>query len=148
MLADVVLPPQLLRGRVLRVRSINCLEVRLTLAFGISVEKSVVLEGVEKSHIPEKRRQAAKRALIVLVGGKDVLVHTDTLVQDGFVTGRVYLDERIYGDPAVGFVEPHLIGVPMLEISTFYLWLRDKDFDVRLVKEALNGSKNTETRRD
>lgn len=148
MLADVRLPPQLLRGRVLRVRSINCLEVRLTLAFGVSVEKSIVLEGVDKNCVPEKRRQAAKRALIVLVGGKDVIVHTDTLVQDGFVIGRVYLDEKIYGKPEVGFVEPYNIDVPMLEVSTFYMWLRERDFDVRLATEALNGSKNTKTKRD
>ena len=148
MLADVRLPPQLLRGRVLRVRSINCLEIRLTLAFGVSVEKNVVLEGVDKNCVPEKRRQAAKRALIVLVGGKDVIVHTDTLAQDGFVIGRVYLDEKIYGKPEVGFVEPYNIDVPMLEVSTFYLWLRERDFDVRLATEALNGSKNTKTKRD
>ena len=136
---SVRLPSRLHHARVVRVRSLNCLEVDLDLGFGISVMKRIVLEGVDYRGIPKALRSDAKHCLVVLLGGKRVVVHTDQSKQDGFILGRVYLDERVYGKPE-GLTVPFGLTEPMLEVGAFYTWLAGKEFDVHLVKVAINGT--------
>lgn len=139
-MAKVKLPSRLLDGHVIRVQTVNCVEVSLHLPFGISVVKSVLLEDVELKDVPPKLRQAAHHCLIVLLGGKDVVVHTsDENKRDGFVLGRVYLNERVYGAPA-GMAVPFGLDAPMLEVSAFYRWLSGVNYDITAVKAVLNGS--------
>jgi len=129
---------RLYSGRTVKVLSTNCIEVALDLGFGLHLNKRIVLEGVNNRSIPKKLRNAAQHALIVLVGGKRVLVHVDDTKQDGFLTGRVYLDEKVYGEP-VGMTIPFGRETPLLEVSEFYRWLGDVEFDLKEVKAALNG---------
>jgi hypothetical protein len=141
MLKDVELPPQLLRGRVTLIRSVNCIEVRLSLAFGVQFAKRIVLEGIDRNFVPDRSKRDAKKALVLLLGGKDVIVHADTTSQDGFTIGRVFFDEKIYGDPPPeAWVQPYNIDAHMLEVSLFYQWLRERDFDRAAVKAVLNGT--------
>jgi len=139
-MAKIKLPPSLHHGKVIRVLSVNCLDVNVQLGFGVSIVRSFVLEGIEAKDIPPRLRSAANHCLIVLLGGKDVVVHTDDdEKRDGFLIGRVYLNEKVYGEPP-GLITPHSLDVPMLEVSAFYKSLAAREYNVMDVKAILNGS--------
>ena len=133
------LPTKLYAGRTIRVHSLNCVEIDLQLGFGVSVRKSILLEGVQPKTIPRRLASGAKHCLVVLLGGKRVIVHVDDHRKDGFLVGRVYLDEKVYGDP-VGMLEPFGLAKTLLEVSTFYAWLADREYDIAQVKAVLNGN--------
>ena len=128
-------------GKVFRIRSVNCIEVDLDLGFGVSLRKPIVLEGVERGDVPSYFVRRAKHCLIVLLGGKRVYVYLDSDHNEGHAFGRVFLDQPVHGDP-VGLMKPDGLDRPLLEISTFYTWLRSTDYDIEAVKEVLNGKKN------
>lgn len=135
------LPTCLFRGHTVRVKSLDSIEVELQLGFGVSIRKAVRLEGIEAADIPGRLASDAKHCLVVLLGGKKVLVHTDEHRRGRFLVGRVYLDERTYGDP-VGMATPFGLDVTRLDVSTFYDWLRKRSYDIKLVKAVLNGHSN------
>lgn len=135
----IKLPPKLHEGHVLHIRSVNCVEINLFLDFNVSVVKKILLEGVEIKDILPQARQSANRCLIVLIGGKDVIVHTNSCEDGEYTIGRIYLNERVYGTPP-GMYTPYGLDVPMLEISTFYRSLAP-DYDIEEVKAVLNGSR-------
>jgi len=111
----------------------------LRLGFGVTVEKNIVLEGVQRISVPKELRRRAHHALVVVVGGKDLIVQVGSDEEkDGNVVGRVFLNERVHGKPE-GLVLPRGLEQPVLEVSTFFAWLGEKDFDLRVVKAALNG---------
>jgi hypothetical protein len=121
------------------VRSVNCVEVDIDLGFGISVKKTVVLEGIDRADIPKTLVSKAKHCLVVLLGGKNILIHIDDEQKDGHLYGRVFLDQKVFGDPE-GLIKPFGLDEPRLEVSTFYAWLKDQGFDIVLVKNILNGN--------
>ena len=141
-MAKIELPPRLHRARTVRVQSFNCIEVDLELDYGVSIRKRIVLEGIQRSLVPEYRQKTAMHALIVLVGGKNLIVHIEpsntTKMTDGYIPGRVYLAEKVHGEPE-GMAIPHGLDEELLEVSLFYLWLLKRDFDMSLIKEVLNG---------
>ncbi|KKL74226.1 hypothetical protein LCGC14_2067010 [marine sediment metagenome] len=140
-----VTPAALFRGRTVRVHSLNCVEVELQLGFGVSIKKLVLLEGIEQKDIPRSSRSEAKHCLVVLVGGKKVLVQADAQRKDNYVVGRVFLDEKVYGDPE-GMMTPHGMDKALLEISTFYAWLATQKYDIQEVKAVLNGDGKVQAR--
>ena len=138
-MAKIELPPRSHHARTIRVHSFNCIEVDLELDYGVYIRKRIVLEGVQQSNVPKHLRIAAKHALIVLVGGKKLVIHVDSSkMSDGFIPGRVYLAERVYGEPE-GMVIPHGLETELLEVSLFYMWLVERDFNMNHVKAILNG---------
>ncbi len=135
----IALPPQLHHARTVRVQSFNCLEVDLDLNYGVSVRKNIVLEGVQSADVPRHLRKAAQHALVVLVGGKRLIVHTERQdTTDGYIQGRVYLAERVYGSPE-GIATPYGLDLQLLEVTIFCRWLKTVDYDLRHVKAILNG---------
>ncbi len=132
------LPTRLFPGRVVRVLSLDAVEIDLQLGFGVFIRKAVRLEGIEARAVPKAFLDPAKYCLIVLLGGKRVLVHTDPHRRGRFVVGRVYLDERIHGRP-VGMETPFGLDESRLDASAFYAWLSEHKYDVQLVKAILNG---------
>lgn len=140
------LPTRLLRGRTIRVASLNSIEVELQLGFGVSIRKAVRLEGIDESSVPQHCASEAKHCLVVLLGGKHLLVHTDAHRQARTLVGRVYLDERVYGDP-VGMETPFGMDEFRLDVSVFYDWLRSQAYDIRMVKAVLNGNGKAQAKR-
>ena len=136
---DIALPSRLLRGRTVRVERLNCVEVNLDLDFGVSVKKRIIVEGVMPREVPRKLHSAAEHCMIVLLGGKRLLVHVadDADKRDGIIVGRVYLAEKTYGDPP-GMRTPHGLDVLLLEVGEFFKHLATHKFDGDLVKCVLN----------
>ena len=119
--------------------SLNSIEVELQLGFGVSIRKAVRLEGIDESGIPRRNASDAKHCLVVLLGGKHLLVHTDAYRKGSMLVGRVYLDERVYGEP-VGMTVPFGMDEFRLDVSVFYDWLRTHGYDISVVKSVLNGN--------
>lgn len=132
-------PTRVIPATVVRVHHLNCLEVRLQLDFGITITKRVIIEGIDGHRIPPKLRPVAKKALVVLVGGKPILVHTDPAVCDGILNGRVYLNEKVHEAPASALLIPHGFDQPLLEVGFFFQWLLEREFDFTALKAVLNG---------
>lgn len=122
------------------------------LPFGINVTRVVSLEGVPNAHSYNAHEDSAqlldraRHCLIVLLGGKNVAVvpapgELDRWRERTNVRAQVYLNERIFGEP-VGFT-PAFPGFarPLLEVSTFYLWLKERGFTVSDVTKVMNGAR-------
>jgi len=134
------LPPHLLSGRTAWVHNPSCVEFDLDVGFGITVRRSVVIEGLSARDIPEKFRNEAKHCLVTLLGGKRVLVLASINGKtDPYILGRVYLNEKVYGEP-VGYVQPPGLDARLLEIGLFCSWLAAEKYDIQKVKAVLNGT--------
>lgn len=133
------LPTRVTEGLVVCVHGVNCIEVRLHVGFGISVTKRIIIEGIDWHRIPPKLRALAPKALVVLLGGKPVLVHTGPEARDGRIYGRVYLNVRTHDAPAEVLHVPHGCEQPLLEVGFFFQWLQARDFDIPALLGVLNG---------
>jgi len=133
------LPPKLMTGRTCWVHSLGCVEFELELGFGVSARRSVLIEGIEPRTIPEKMRSEAKHCLVTLLGGKRVLVLADVRKPDMTVLGRVFLNEKVHGNPE-GMAQPPSLEEYLLEVGTFFNWLGSTKYDIQVVKAVLNGT--------
>jgi hypothetical protein len=132
----VKLPSTVLRGRVIRVHSVNAVQVMLDLRFGVHVEQIIALE-IDPARIRHEYRSEAMRWLIRLVGGKQVLVHVDDDSRRGdYLLGRLYLTEKLANAPVLP-VRPFNIDEAFVEVTAFYEWMIDNDFNTTLMALAL-----------
>lgn len=136
----------LFHGVVRHVPSVNRLRVTIELPFDIAVTRIVTLEEVRHTDFDsDDLRDRAQHCLIVLLGGKSVVVAPSPSGLDRWTSkptlARVYLNERLYGQP-VGFT-PELPGCtrPVLEVSSFFNSLRAHGFQVGDVKQVINGGR-------
>lgn len=136
-------PTRVVLGDVQRVHHLNALQVRLHTGFGQTLSKRVIIESIDQQAVPPAMRTQAKKAMIVLCGGKSVLVHTDDSTGDGHILGRVYLNEKVFDAPEGSVLVPHTLDQPMLEIGTFFQWMRDNEFDITALKNVLNGKRRS-----
>lgn len=133
-------------ARAARIRSLNRIDAALDLDFGISIERTFVIEDLPVEGMSEELALRAKHCLIVLAGGKRLIVRPDPRLRDRWeflrsIPARVYLLERVAGRP-VGYVETLTeASGPALELAPYLTWLSLQDFDVDLVKETLNGGR-------
>lgn len=136
---DIELPSRLYRARTVRVERLNCVEVSLDLDFGVAVKKRIIIEGITPREVPRKLHSAAEHCMIVLLGGKRLVIHVADAAdkRDGIIVGRVYLAERTFGDPP-GLRSPHGLDVKLLEVGEFFQHLAAHKFDGDQVKRVLN----------
>lgn len=132
---------RLVRGKVDRIHTPNRIEVTLDLGFGVHLARHFVLDGLAfRKESDGKIRQAAHRCLITLLGGKSVLVLPESRSWS-CKYARIYLTERIHGTPVGLIAEIPGIGRPILEVVPFMLWLAGTDFDVKRVREVVQGKR-------
>lgn len=126
-------------GRVVRVHSVNRVEVAVDLGFDVFVNRVFVLEDLRVNDIPADKRRQAVHCLVVLVGGKNVYVQPESMSGTAKMA-RLYLAEKVFGSP-VGLVQ-HIPGLarPLLDVSTFMGWLGGCGFELREVKAVVNGT--------
>jgi hypothetical protein len=122
------------------VVNLNCLEVAVSLNFGVQVCKNVVMEGVDPRAIPNAMRSDAQHCLVLLVGGKDLLVQTDDATLDGHLKARVFLDTPDQDLAwAAGF--PDGLDRRYPEVATLYAWAGEQGYDPAAVRTALRGAR-------
>ena len=142
---EIELPSRLIRARSIRVEWFNCVDVGLDLDFGVQIRKRIIIEGIQPRDVPKKFHSAARHCMIVLLGGKRLIIRVDPGAdrRDGILLGRVYLAEETYGDPP-GMRVPHGLDKKLLEVGEFFQYLLTKKFEDEYVKRALN--KRTQAR--
>ncbi len=132
------LPTRLYLARTVRVISFNALEVDIDLGFGVRTRRRVRVEGVDQLGVPAPMQRLAYHCLVVLVGGKRLLVQIDNPRMEGSILGRVFLDERVYHNPE-GMASVPGLDAERLEVGLYFNWLAGRKFDVTVVRRTLNG---------
>lgn len=137
------LPPRLYRAKTIRVHSLRCVEVAVDLTMGVSVRKNIILEGLSGKEEQNGKRSKAMHCLVVLLGGKNLIIHADGSENPRGILGRVYLDCVLKGSvPCPDALQvPYGLSDPMLEVGLFHRWLETVDYDVDAVKTLLNGGR-------
>lgn len=132
---------KLMQARVVQVHTWNRVEFDVELGFGVRCSRVFTLEDLPTPSAANARH--AVHAMVVLIGGKRVLVQPESNRTDAR-SARVYLTERIHGHP-VGFVSdaPGLPS-PVLDVGMFVAWLAARDYDIGAVKAAINGRRREE----
>jgi hypothetical protein len=135
---------RLFPGRTVKVHATDRIEVLLELDFDTYVRKVFTLDGVDLSDISDSQLSNAQHCLVVLVGGKRLIVEPPPALREQWgrrlnLHARIFLAEQVYGRP-VGFTTD-LPGHrdPVLDVSAFYNSLRESGFQVSDVKRVLNG---------
>lgn len=134
-------PENLWKAKVKKVHSVNRVELCIELGFGCYVQKTFTLEDVRVKDIEPEHRRAAVHALVVLLGGKRVLVQPENTSADAKIA-RVYLTEKIYGSPVGVVMHAPKVEAPILDVTVFYNWLRPQGFAIAEVRAVVNGSPN------
>jgi len=136
----VDLLPRLHNAKTLRIVDPTTIEAELELGFGVKVHRKIKLEGIDQSIVPSYLKNKAQHVLVVLIGGKKIVVQAATNTIDPLVRGRVYLDETVHGNP-VGMSCPPGAEREMLEVSEYIRWIAGKDFELNEVLFTLNGKR-------
>ncbi len=132
--------PRLHKGRVLRVVEPHLLEVDIDVGFGVRVTRYVHLEGLSDRFAPKHSRASAMHTLVIICGGKDILIYADSGKIESPTIGRVYLDSN-KGLDGVWMVYPPEGARKLLEVSTLMQHVKDSGFDVSEAKRILNAKK-------
>ncbi len=135
---ETQLPSRIYRARATKVANLGLLEVDLNLGFGVRVGKNLILEGVDAKTIPQARRSDAMHCLVMIAGGRKLLVHTeDDTTRDGFIRARVYLDAVPRGMLPAGMCQPHGMEETKVEVSLLFGWAATTGFDVAQVRDVM-----------
>lgn len=127
-------------ARTVCVHAPNLIEATLDLGFGVSLTRIFRLDTVSTDGLDEEAYSRAKHCLVVLLGGKRLLVQPqDERTFKNPIEARIYLDEKTHGK-LVGQTCGMSTSVdPVLEVGPYVNWLRARGFDLDDVKFALNG---------
>jgi hypothetical protein len=131
------------KAKTVRVHSISAVEVILDLDFGVSISKVITLDGLMPSDISEEDKSKAHHCLIVLLGGKRLLVQPDPTERKFWgrktdTRSRLFLDERVFGSP-VGLTTNVFGDVgEYVDVVPFLKSLAANGFNVADVKAVLN----------
>lgn len=124
-------------GTTVRVHSVNRIEVNMDLGFGVHISRLFTLDCVVSSDIDHSRKHDAVRCLVVLLGGKKVIVQPEN-EKPTCTFARIFLNEKIYGSPIGLVTNVAKLDRPILDVTPFFLHLAENDFDVQLVYEVVN----------
>lgn len=133
------------RGRTLKIHSVSRVDVLVEMPFDLFVCKTFTLDalGFDDSAFDDDTYSDAQHALVVLLGGKRVIVEPDISQRAHWghlrtITARIYLDARVHGAP-VGLTKG-ILSNPVLEISPFFSWVAENKFNMGTMKRVLNGN--------
>tara|TARA_R100001086_G_scaffold120987_1_gene62317 strand:- start:1866 stop:2285 length:420 start_codon:yes stop_codon:yes gene_type:complete len=121
---------------VKHIKTPNRIELSVDLGFGVHVNRVFLLADVRIDDIPQEHRQAAVHCLVVLIGGKSVLVEPEHL-RENCRFARIFLTSRVYGHPVGLVLESPIFDRPVLDVGMFYQWLAGRDYDVAEVRSIL-----------
>ncbi len=129
---------KLLPARTVRIHNLSRVELDVELPFGAHLHRTFTVTDMQK--VPEALRTRATHALVVLIGGKRMLIQPEHTREDAR-SARLFLNERVHGTP-IGIVQ-HVERLvrPILDVAMFMSWLADRDFDIRIVREVVNGNR-------
>ncbi len=130
------LPSRLYNARTHRVIHPSCIEVELSLNFGITVSKNVMLEGGDTRKLDPEQHKKANHCLVLIVGGRNLLLHTDDSLIDGHLHARVYLDAQGATLP-FGMYPPYGLSEDYPEVGALYAWAVGIGYDADEVRSLM-----------
>lgn len=130
------LPPRIFPGRIGNIAHPAVWVATLDIGFGVHVDKTLALEGVECRNMHSAIFAAARHCMCILLGGKRLLVAVNYATLDARIPARVYVNETNDGNPAY-VVAPHGMERPLIEVGAFFQWVQARNFAIDLVKDAL-----------
>jgi hypothetical protein len=133
----------LFEARVCRIEpQLGFVRLDVHLAWHVRLEKSFAVEGVVDARLPGDVADRAHHCLVVLLGGKSVLVHVDPTDGSPRPLARLYLDEKVVDPPQELLWTPHQSVEPRLAVAPFFRWLAGREFDHRQVLNIINRRKS------
>jgi hypothetical protein len=133
------LPPRLYSAQVLRVSSYGIIDVQLALDFNVGFRSKVQIEGVSSADVPAKLRNAAMRALILLVGGAEVFLYM-LPDQVRLPHARVYRQKSSVSPREVGNVEVPGLSDRRIDVGLCLRYLRDHEYSRESVHAAIGSN--------
>lgn len=124
-------------GTTVRVHSVNRVEINLNLGFGSSLSRIFTIDGVVSADVVNDKKSDAVHCLVVLLGGKKVIVQPEN-EKATCTYGRIFLNEKIHGSPIGLVTNVERLDRPILDVTPFFHFLAQNDFDVKLVHEVVN----------
>lgn len=128
--------PRLYQSRIHRVPTYSSVIAHMDLGFGVFVQKEITVEGVTSTMVKDQWKEAT-HCLVVLCGGKDVLLYVDG--SEKRYVGRIYVPEWVPASPAIPLSTPPGFKDGMVEVGSWMSWARDHGFDAKILRAALKG---------
>jgi hypothetical protein len=130
-------------AKTVRVHAVGVVEVSLDLDFGVRLNKLISVTDMSSSDIPDSVKSNAMHCLVVLLGGKRLIIQPDPRTRADWgknheIEGRIFLDERVFGGPVGLTTDVSGCSSDVLDISPYFESLRANDFAVSVVKNNLN----------
>lgn len=132
-------PPRYYAGHVQRVNPDGSLVGMVEVGFNVHVAVRLQIEGLSFRGLGKVAYDAAMHCMLVLVGGKDfvaLLPYQDNTS----ALARLYLAARVRDPAAPGLVQIEGCPSPVLDVAAFMVYIASNNYDVALVKRALNGA--------
>lgn len=130
------LPTTLYCGQTERVCSPNLLNVQLQLGFGMQLSRRIILQGVAPA-LPASRADVVMRSLILLMGGKRLLLELNPNHHSECLTAMVYLEEEVAQAPEAAMRYPMEWTVHRLCLNTFVPMILTADDPYMLVSGVI-----------
>jgi len=122
---------QLLSAKTSHVSSVNSVSLCVYLRFRISIIVDVKLDDVPfETNVADD----GKHCLIIMIGGKKILLDTDDHEKRFPYMGTLYVKGQIpHKDCCVS-----INNISYINVNRYMSWLRGQNFDVELLKSELN----------
>lgn len=123
-------------AQTVKVSAPNLVDVSLRLDFGVLLERQVRIANAPSIESLGAMYNAALQCLIVLCGGKSLVVDLDPSQRNHEVTGVVAVTSRAV-PLGCGFSKAD--GTRLLDVGAYLYVLREHGYDKRVLLAALNG---------
>jgi hypothetical protein len=124
-------------AHVKRVRGIDGFEASIDLDFSVSIHKFVKIRHKDNPLVlPDGSAHGANHCLVILIGGKDVMLANYHEEYNGSVTADVFLTA-----PASNLPQTSLEGATgtYVDVYAAMIWAAAHRFDAKVVREAVRG---------
>lgn len=124
---------RLYRGRCSRVLTPNLVEVDIDLGLGVHITRRMVLGHYR---VTDGAGDTAMHCLVILVGGKTVLVRVDDETIDGHMRGTVYSCEtKFAGVPNIPTQQTEF--GPVRDVVDWMTWSADNGHNPKMMRAAV-----------
>lgn len=120
-------------ARTERIVDPDVIDSMISLPFGVAVSRRVHID--DAPVCPPSLRKAAMHCLVILCGGKDVVVEVNTNDRDHLITARVGVEAK--SPPLECLMQKD--DRALLDVGKFMRVLQQDQYAVHLVRAVLNG---------
>ena len=123
----------------IRKEKYNYVRFQVHLGFHVHAVLNFTVEGVDPSAVPERLHDDALKCMVMLIGGKPVLLHTRPDQHTSAPVARVYRNQKVAAPPEQTTGDPTGRGDVLVEIGAFMQWAATERFNINVVRQAITG---------